>query len=388
MFYPCNSVPFILVLLFAFFVEVDQSRAQQSDGREKSVQQLQQLLKFFPDADANKDGKLTPEEARDRFPDADIDKDGKLTPVEARNYLKTLQSARPRANPGDDASRTKPTQANVAYGPHERNVLDFYQAKSDKPTPLIIYIHGGGFVGGNKESISPAMVKAANEAGISVSSLHYRFVNGTDVIFPTPQHDCARALQFLRSKAVEWNIDPKRVACYGGSAGAGISMWLGFHEDLADTKQDDPVARQSTRIAAIGTLGGQSTYDPIKIKELIGGRAWEHPSIFKVYGLKNAEQALNPTPQMQQLYDEGSAITHLTKDDAPLYMIYSEPDIVPPADAKPGDFIHHPNFGKQLKKAMDELGIENVYLHTSDSKGRNPQLEMLEFFQKAFARVK
>jgi hypothetical protein len=55
-----------------------------------------------------------------------------------------------------------------------------------------------------------------------------------------------------------------------------------------------------------------------------------------VYGLKNIEEALNPTPQMQQLYDEGSAITHLTKDDAPLYMIYSEPDIVPPADTNPG----------------------------------------------------
>ena len=298
-----------------------------------------------------------------------------------------MQGARPRANPQDDASRVKPTQANIAYGPHERNVLDFYQAKSDKPTPLVIYIHGGGFVGGNKESINPAMVKAANEAGISVSSLHYRFVNGTDIIFPSPQHDCARALQFLRSKAAQWNIDPKRVACYGGSAGAGISMWLGFHEDLADPKSDDPVARQSTRIVAIGTMGGQSTYDPIKIKELIGGRAWEHPSIFKVYGVKNADEALHPTPQKQKLYDECSAITHLTKDDAPLYMIYSEPDIVPPADAKPGDFIHHPNFGKQLKKAMDDLGIENVYVHTSDSKGRNPQLEMLEFFQKAFAKV-
>jgi acetyl esterase len=387
MFYPCNSALFNFALLFAFFVGVDQSRAQQADARERSFQQLQQLLKFYPDADANNDGKLTPEEARDRFPDADIDKDGKLTPVEARNHVATLQGARPRANPRDDAGRAKPTQANVAYGPHERNVLDFYQAKSDKPTPLVIYIHGGGFVGGNKESINPAMVKAANEAGISVASLHYRFVNGTDIIFPAPQHDSARALQFLRSKAAEWNIDPKRVACYGGSAGAGISMWLGFHEDLADPKSDDPVARESTRIAAIGTLGGQSTYDPIKIKELIGGPAWEHPSILKIYGLANVDEALHPTPEKQKLYDEGSAITHLTKDDAPLYMIYSEPDIVPPADAKPGDFIHHPNFGKQLKKAMDDLGIENIYVHTADAKGRNPQLEMLEFFQKAFAKV-
>ena len=44
----------------------------------------------------------------------------------------------------------KPTQADIKYGPAERNVLDFYQAKSEQPTPLVIYIHGGGFVGGNK----------------------------------------------------------------------------------------------------------------------------------------------------------------------------------------------------------------------------------------------
>lgn len=283
--------------------------------------------------------------------------------------------------------KPQPSHENVAYGPHERNVLDFYKAESTKPTPLIVYIHGGGFVGGDKKSIAAAMVRQANAAGISVAALHYRFVNGTDVIFPAPQRDCARALQFLRSKAGEWNIDPGRVACYGGSAGAGISMWLGFHEDLADLTSDDPLARLSTRIVAVGTMGGQGTYDPIQIRKLIGGRAWEHPSIFKIYGVRTAEEALNPTPEQQKLYDETSAITHLTKDDPPLYMIYSEPDIVPPADSRPGQFIHHPNFGKQLKKAMDELGIENVYVHTDDAKGRNPQAEMLEFFQKAFARV-
>lgn len=282
-------------------------------------------------------------------------------------------------------SRIQPTMADVAYGPHARNVLDFYQASSDRPTPLIVYIHGGGFVGGDKESVSPEMVREANAAGISVAALHYRFVDGEEILFPIPQQDCARALQFLRSQATAWNIDPRRVAAYGGSAGAGISMWLGFHEDLADPDSQDPIARQSTRLVAIGTMGGQGTYDPIKIKALVGGRAWEHPSIFKVYGLKNAEEALHPTAARQALYDEASAIHHLTGDDPPLYMIYSEPDVVPPADSKPGAFIHHPNFGKQLKQAMDDLGIENIYIHTAQAKDRNPSREMLQFFQRAFA---
>lgn len=287
---------------------------------------------------------------------------------------------------GQDA-RPQPTLQDVSYGPHQRNVLDFYQAESAAPTPLIVYIHGGGFVGGDKKSVNATMVRNANQAGISVAALHYRFVDGKDVIFPIPQRDCARALQFLRSKAEEWNIDPDRVACYGGSAGAGISMWLGFHDDLADASRADPLAQLSTRIVAIGTMGGQGTYDPIKIKDLVGGRAWEHPSIFKVYGVETADEALHPTPERQKLYDEASAITHLTADDPPLYMIYSEPDIVPPADSRPGQFIHHPNFGKQLQAAMNELGIENVYVHTSEAEGRNPQMEMLDFFKQKFAEA-
>jgi hypothetical protein len=161
-------------------------------------------------------------------------------------------------------------------------------------------------------------------------------------------------------------------------------MWLGFHDDLAQPESSDPVSRQSTRIVAIGTMGGQGTYDPIKIKVLVGGRAWEHP--FKVYGVKTAEEALMPTDILRQLYDEASAITHLTADDAPLYMIYSEPDITPPADSKPGPFIHHPNFGKQIKQAMDRLGVENVYVHTEAAQGRNLQQEMFDFFLKAFKR--
>ena len=322
---------------------------------------LKQLLKRFPDADANRDGVLTVQEA---------------------NAYREKQGGAKAGTKTAPVATVKPTHADVSYGPHGRNVLDFYRADSDSPTPLIVYIHGGGFVGGNKDSFSPAMLQGALDSKISFASIHYRFVDGEEVIFPAPQHDGARAVQFLRSKAKEWNIDPERVACYGGSAGAGISMWIGFHDDLANPKSDDPVLRQSTRIQAIGTFGGQAFYDPIKIKELIGGRAWEHPSIFKVHGVKNAEEALNPTPEQKKLYDEGSAITFLTKDDPPLYMVYSEADGPLPEDARPGQGIHHPNFGKLLKREMDALKIENVYVHTKDARGTDINRQMLEFLKK------
>jgi acetyl esterase/lipase len=327
---------------------------------------LQEILKRFPDADANKDGVLTRQEAdayRQKMRGAEVDK------------KKTARAAVPT-----------PTFPDVHYGPHERQVFDFWKAESDKPTPLIVYIHGGGFVSGDKSSISVALLQNALNSGISVAAIHYRFVDGTKLIFPVPQHDGARAVQFMRSKAAEWNLDPKKVAAYGGSAGAGISMWLGYHDDLADPNSSDPVARQSTRLVAIGSQGGQIFYDPIKIKNLIGGRAWEHPSIFKVYGVQTPEQALHPTPELQKLYDESSAVTHLTRDDPPIFMIYSEPDIEPPADARPGQFIHHPRFAKALIPRLDKLGIAYVYRHTSETGRGDLTLEMLEFFKAQFAK--
>src|SRR5207253_11448306 len=153
-------------------------------------------------------------------------------------------------------ARLPPTFANVKYGPHERNVLDLWQAESKQPTPVLVSIHGGGFVAGNK-SVQPQLLKDCLDSGISVAAINYRY--STQAIAPAPFQDGARAVQFLRSKAKEWNIDPKRFAATGGSAGAGISLWLGFHKDMAGAKSGDPVLRQSTRLACMVVFDGQTS---------------------------------------------------------------------------------------------------------------------------------
>lgn len=273
--------------------------------------------------------------------------------------------------------RIQPTHANVSYGPASRNVLDLYLAKSDSPTPMVVYIHGGGFVGGDKRSVSQAVVKTLNEAKISVAAIHYRFV--TETPFPAPQKDAARAIQFMRHNAKKWNLDPKRFAAYGGSAGAGLSLWLGFHDDMADPDSDDPVLRQSTRLMAVGSRGGQTSYDPNVIKEWIGGRAYEHPSIFKCYGIRSIDEITRK--DLQPLYDEVSAIKHLTDDDPPVHMVYNEADRPLPENARPGQGIHHPIFAHKLTAEMKKLKIESVYRHVSSFKS-DPNLDMAESFIK------
>ena len=138
------------------------------------------------------------------------------------------------ARRGRGATKPAPTHANVAYGPHERNVLDFWQADAQRPTPLVIFIHGGGFRFGSKEQLNPFVLRRLLGAGISVAAVNYRFISHAPL--PAAHHDCRRALQFLRSKAGEWNVDKKRVGAFGGSA-VGIVAALFDGEDISDEER-------------------------------------------------------------------------------------------------------------------------------------------------------
>ncbi len=283
--------------------------------------------------------------------------------------------------------KPKPTFENISYGPHERNVLDFWQAASDKPAPLVIFIHGGGFHAGDKAAVPASLIGKCLENGVSVASINYRLSHQAP--YPAPMLDGARAVQFLRSKAEEWNIDAARIACCGGSAGAGISLWVGFHDDMAQPESDEPIARQSTRLTAAGTVDGQCSYDPRWIKEHIGGSGELHEALFAFYGIAREEA---DSPRAHELYERAAAINYLSPGDPPVYMFYTHRTTkVPlPPDADPNIVIHHPQFGFELKKKMDELGIECVVRVREDFDCPDEEVrdrgfgEMAEFFFRHF----
>ena len=68
-----------------------------------------------------------------------------------------------------------PTHGNVSYGKNDRNVMDFWQAKSEKPTPVVICIHGGSWINGDKSGYY-SRVKTFLDAGISVATINYRLM--------------------------------------------------------------------------------------------------------------------------------------------------------------------------------------------------------------------
>jgi len=270
-----------------------------------------------------------------------------------------------------------PTHAGVKYGPHERNVLDFWRADTDEPAPVLVFIHGGGFLGGSKSDANPEAIAECRRSGISFASISYRYSNQAP--YPAPMHDGARAIQFLRSKAAEWNIDPQRIGAYGNSAGAGISMWVAFHDDLARPESADPVERQSSRLRVVATQGGQTSYDPLVIKEWVGGRAWEHTALLSLFGCTST--ADYEKPEVRTLTADSAAINHYTQDDPPSFMVYDEPDAPLPPTARVGEGIHHPVFGHELKERADALGLEAVYRHSGDGKSPPASQAMLEFLR-------
>jgi acetyl esterase/lipase len=247
----------------------------------------------------------------------------------------------------------RPTHADVSYGPHERNVLDFWQAKGDGPRPVLVYIHGGGWTGGDKKQ-DPKVFQPFLDRGISYAAINYRLTG--EYPLPAPVHDAARGIQFIKSKARQWNIDPDRIALTGGSAGACTSMWILLHDDLANPKSDDPVARQSTRVCAAAVSGGQTSIDPKQIEPWLGPMVLQHRMINMAVGEKTIEGALANYEKHRPLYVEFSAYNHLDGKDPPLFMTYGSDMTLPSKNA--GHGIHHPIYGVKMKEKSDSVGHE------------------------------
>lgn len=276
----------------------------------------------------------------------------------------------------------KPDYADVAYGltPNKRTELDVWLAKSPGPTPVLIYFHGGGFLAGSKENLPAPVLAAALRTGITVVAANYRL--SPEVKFPQHYLDCARAIQFTRHSAVKWNIDPKRVALTGSSAGGATSLWLAFHDDLAEPKSDDPIARESTRVTCAAVTVAQPSYDPRLIRQLVGEPATRHKVFTTMYGIK-ADEA--DTDRAHALYTAAAPITYLTPDDPPVFAAYGGSPELPPPTAKDGEGIHHPALGVYLKQQMDAAHVECV-LHLKGNPVNVTKAEM-DFLVKHLAPV-
>lgn len=287
------------------------------------------------------------------------------------------------ANSPTATSLPSATLANAPYGPHPRQVLDFYRAEGPGPRPVAFYLHGGGWMDGDKLDIAKRDVTGLLAAGISVVSINYRYVSlaqKAGILPPVrwPMEDGARALQFVRSQAREWNIDKNRIAGAGGSAGACTVLWLALHEDLADPASTDPVARESTRFCCVALDGVQSTLDPRQMRE------WTPNSYYGAhsFGLPYSRIAAEQRKYFEEFWQrrdeflpwikEYSPIMHASKDDPPIYLWQK----APPALGQPQkDPTHTANFGVKLKEKLDSLGVDCILYFPGATDARYDSIE-------------
>ena len=121
------------------------------------------------------------------------------------------------------------TEKDVAYGKHERNKLDFWKAKSSSKTPVFIFFHGGGFKKGDKSRINYAInIDDYLKKGISCITVNYPFLQHVNNNHRKIMEHCDDAIKFIKKNASKWNIDTKKIAVAGSSAGALITQYLGY----------------------------------------------------------------------------------------------------------------------------------------------------------------
>ena len=316
-----------------------------------------------------------------RYPAADSNNDGVLSRAEAAAYLK--KAAQKLAKPGATTSKgTPPTFREVAYGPHERNVLDFWQANGPGPRPLVIFIHGGGFTSGDKSRLhGDKNLENLLKSGCSCATINYRFRD--DAPIQDILHDAARAVQFLRSKAGEWNLDKTRFAAWGASAGAGTSLWLGSRDDLADAESSDPVLRESSRVQVAVLNAVQATYNTPRWLDFLGpgDPSWwrSENEAAEFYHFKTLDEL--KAPAAAPILKECDMLSWINQGDAPVFVSNPMPDTEP---ASRGHYLHHPAHAREIEKHCRAAGVPCHWLQANPAPAvSNPVAFVIETLKPA-----
>lgn len=221
---------------------------------------------------------------------------------------------------------------NLSYGDHARQKLDLTVPASDKPVPLLIWVHGGGWEAGDKGGRNPA--KLFLDRGYAVAAVNYRY--SKQAVFPAQYHDCQAAVRYLRANAGKYNLDPDAFGVWGASAGGHLVALLGTAADVPEL-DGDPKSKVSPKVQAVFDWFG-----PTDLVKLSPARAADNP-ITKLLGGSTGEKT--------ELAERANPITHVSKGDAPFLIAHGTTDRVVPLSQS-----------ELLQEALKKSGIESELL--------------------------
>ena len=232
----------------------------------------------------------------------------------------SVAAGRPRTRP--ETPRPPVADGPVAerglcYGPHgDANRLDLYRPRKAAPSPLVIWIHGGGWAAGDKDDGYPAPLL---DAGYAVASINYRL--SLQAPFPAQIEDCKAAVRFLRANAARYRLDPNHFGVWGVSSGGHLAALLGTSGGVPELEGDGPNRGVSSRVQAVvdwygptdllrwrAQLQGITTVDPDRQDSVVG-------LLFGGSVQKHRERAETANP-----------IRYITADAAPFLIMHGDRD--------------------------------------------------------------
>jgi acetyl esterase/lipase len=218
--------------------------------------------------------------------------------------------------------------------------LDLYlPEKSDKPLPLIIWIHGGAWMAGSKDGPSPALRFLKD--GYAVAQVGYRL--SQEAKFPAQIHDCKAAVRWLRANADKYNLDPNKFVAWGASAGGHLVALLGVTGGASDLEGTVNDLKQSSRVQAVIDWFGPTDFLHIGEPESdLKHNAPDSPESKLIGGpiLENKDKAAKASP-----------ITYVSKDAPPFLIMHGDKDRTVPFDQS-----------ERLYGALKKAGVDVTFV--------------------------
>jgi acetyl esterase/lipase len=204
-------------------------------------------------------------------------------------------------------------EKNIAYGDHERQKLDVSMPKSATSTPLVIWVHGGGWDEGSKDGYNPVAGLVAK--GYAVASMNYRY--SKHAVFPAQIHDVKAAVRYLRANAKKYNLDPDHFGAIGASAGGHLVALLATSGGVKELEGDGGYPDTSSAVQAVCDIHGP--IDLVKYSSFLPGPT---NVVTRLLG--------GDTGEKKELAVKANPITHLDKADPPVLILHGDRDTAVP----------------------------------------------------------
>lgn len=276
----------------------------------------------------------------------------------------------------------------IAYDSKARTQLDIWLPNANTPTGLVIYIHGGGFTSGDKDYVYttqaggawdfPTDIRFLLQNNIAFATVRYTLLNPTGETegVKKSMNDVRRALQYIRHRASDFNVNKNKIILAGNSAGAGTSLWIAFNNDFANAQSSDPVLRESSRVKGVVARETQSSYNIedrwVNDVFIDYNLTWsqilanETGNIQKIYGVSSNTQYESATIDIYRA--EVDMLALMSSDDPEIWVNNTLRDVVNPYNPFNVDIpSHHAFHARELKKKADIVGVPNVTYY-----GKNP----------------